>query len=92
MNKGTRQRIEIAKRRIREMPIPKEEKVIVHRKPYSRGAKEFLSSMEVGDEKKHDERLSWRNLQSIACVMRRDYGCMYTFRTINGIRTIFRFR
>lgn len=86
-----RQRIEVAKKNIRKESIP-QEREIKRRKPYCRGAKEFLSSMEVGDEKVHDERLSWRNLQSIACVMRRDYGCMYTFRTINGIRTIFRFR
>lgn len=87
----TRQRIEVAKKNIRKKSIP-DEREIKRRKPYSRGAKEFLSTMEIGEEKQHDERLSWRNLQSTACVMHRDYGCLYFFRTINGIRTIFRVR
>lgn len=93
MNRETRQRIEVAKKIIRKQPLSPEEREIKRRKtPYHYGAKDFLASMEIGEEKQHDEKLSWRGLQCAACYLRRDYGSMYTFRKINGIRTIIRIR
>lgn len=51
------------------------------RKPYHWGAKKLLAGMEVGQTIRDDGTLSWRNLQSVACKLSRDYGCRFVFRT-----------
>ena len=60
------------------------------RQPYKWGAKNYLSSFEVGETRVYEEICSWRNLSSIACKMRRDFGCRYSLYTDNGQRMITR--
>ena len=60
------------------------------RQPYRWGAKEYLSSMEVGETRHDDGQFSWRGLQCVASVMQKDYGCKFVFRTKyrKGVRTV----
>lgn len=60
------------------------------RQPYQWGAKDYLSSFEVGETRIYDEVFPWRHLSSIACKMRRDFGCRYSLYTDNGQRMITR--
>lgn len=89
MNKDTRQRIEIAKRRIREMPI-QEEREIKPRIQYKWGAKQYLSSFYVGETKEFKEDFRWDSLRSIATKLKADYDCQFLFNTKFGKRFITR--
>lgn len=52
------------------------------RAKYKRGAKEYLSSINVGEVIEWDGRFPWRSLSCIACKLRKDYGCVFRFTTI----------
>jgi hypothetical protein len=52
------------------------------RAKYKWGAKEFLSSIKVGEAIEYNGDFSWRSLSSTACRLRRDYGCLFRLTTI----------
>ena len=58
-------------------------KEVRSRKPYKRGAQEFLLSMEVGKmiEFVDDDKLNYRGMQSVATRLKQDVGCAFEFRT-----------
>lgn len=56
-------------------------KLMKQRQAYRWGAKQYLSSMEVGETRRDDGRFNWRGLQYIASRIQKDYGCKYVFRT-----------
>ena len=85
--------LEERRRKMREKnpcPVEKVVKPQTKRQPYKWGAKDYLSSFEVGETRIYDEIFPWRNLSSIACKMRRDFGCRYSLYTYNGQRMITR--
>ena len=49
------------------------------RNPYRRGAKAYLASFNVGETREYNEVFCWDNLRSIACHMKSDFGCQFTF-------------
>lgn len=52
------------------------------RAKYKWGAKEYLSSMNVGDIIEWDGRFPWRSLSFTASRLRKDYGCVFRLTTI----------
>ena len=46
-------------------------------KPYSMGAKPFLTSFEVGEIRVADDTLVWDTIRTTACMMRRMYGVLF---------------
>lgn len=89
MNKETRQRIEIAKMKIREMPEIKEREV-KPRTQYKWGVKQYLSSFNIGETREFNEDFHWKSLRSIATRMTAEFGCMFLFNTKFGKRFITR--
>ena len=57
-------------------------KEVRSRKPYKRGAKEFLLSMEVGKmiEFVDEDKLNYRGMQSVACRLKKELGVRFVFR------------
>ena len=65
------------------------------RKPYQRGAKEYLLSMKAGECRDFDGKFSWRGLQSIAAHLEKDTACEveFIFRTNSRVgQKIYRVR
>lgn len=91
MNRETRQRIEIAKKKIREMPEIKERDV-KPRTQYKWGVKQYLSSFNIGEIKEFNEDFHWKSVRSIAARMAREFGCMFLFSTKFGKRYITRLK
>ena len=58
------------------------------RKPYKRGAKAYLSSFEIGEERVVKDEYSWNGIRSVASRMKSDYGCHFVFRNKNTITRI----
>ena len=58
-------------------------KEVRSRRPYKRGAQEFLLSMEVGKmiEFVDDDKLNYRGMQAVAARLRNDLGVRFEFRT-----------
>ena len=54
---------------------------MANRTPQRRGVKEFLVSMEIGETRRDDGSLNWASVRRIACMLKRDYGCDFVFRT-----------
>ena len=56
---------------------------VKRRRPYKRGAKEFLLSMEVGQriEFVHDDILHYKGVKAIATKLKQDVGVAFEFRT-----------
>ena len=63
-----------------------------HRRPYKWGAKEYLSSMDVGETRILDERFTGNGLRCAASRMKELYGCVFVFRTKQklGLRQVTR--
>ena len=59
---------------------PEQREVKKKRKPYKRGAKAFLSSFEIGEERVIKDEYSWNGIRSVASRMKSDYGCHFVFR------------
>ena len=68
----------------------KEYKEPKKRNPYRRGAKAYLASFVVGEEREFNEDLNWDNLRSIASNMKRDFGCTFSFRRVKEKRFVTR--
>lgn len=91
MNKETRERIELAKKRIREQsPTFEEKRTIRPRAKYRRGVKNYLSSFNVGETKEYTEEFRWNSLRSVSCKLKNDFGCQFLFNTKFGKRFITR--
>ena len=58
------------------------------RKPYHCGAKAYLTSFEIGEERIFDGTFLYNSLRSIASRLHRDYGVQYSFKITNGIRKV----
>ena len=74
------------------MPVPPpQEQHKKKRKPYRWGATSFLSSFELGETRKFEgDYRQYRNLQSVACRLKEDYGCVWEFRKEGLTMTITR--
>ena len=68
----------------------RQEKFKNKRAPYKWGSKEYLASLEVGEIRKIDRKFDKRNLATIACYMKREFGCQFSFRTLNGENYVIR--
>ena len=68
----------------------KEYKEPKKRNPYRRGAKAYLASFDVGETKVFHNDLNWDILRSIACHMKKDFGCEFTFNKSGVTRYITR--
>ena len=77
---------EIQEKQLESM-TPKEPK---KRNPYRRGAKAYLASFDVGETKVFHNDLNWDSLRSIACHMKKDFGCEFTFNKSGVTRYITR--
>ena len=51
--------------------------------PYLRGCKDFLSTIEIGDEVEVPSTLRYDSVKVVAAHLRYEYGCQFTFRTDN---------
>ena len=63
------------------------------RQPYIRGAKEYLSSFAIGEQRDYDGHFRWNSLKSTASILKGDFGCEFRFmagRTMEGTRIIVR--
>ena len=56
-------------------------KLMKQRQAYRWGAKQYLSSMEVGETRRDDGAYHWRGLQYVAVMLRKEYGVRYIFRS-----------
>lgn len=81
--------LEERKRKYRQI-TGKEYKEPKKRNPYRRGAKAYLASFVVGEEREFVEDLNWDNLRSIASNMKRDFGCVFSFKRIKEKRFVTR--
>lgn len=82
----TRERIEEAKKRIRgELTEPP-----MRRKQRRRGVKEYLTSFKVGETREYDGKLRYDSLRSVASHYKHDFGCVFVFGTVDGVRYITR--
>lgn len=57
-------------------------KKTTRRAEYKWGAKEYLSSMSIGDIVEWDGTYPWRSLSATACRLKKDYGCAFRLTTI----------
>lgn len=49
------------------------------RKPYKWGLKNYLSSFEIGEVRTYDRSYPWTSFKSVATMMKRDFGCVFSF-------------
>ena len=89
--KALRERIEEAKRIIRGNE-PDPARVIRKRQPYKRGAKEYLTSFQVGETRKFDGSFRYGSLRSMATHLKKDFGCLFCFFTTSEGKFITRIR
>ena len=54
------------------------------RNPYLRGCKDFLSTIEIGDEVEVPSTLRYDSVKVVAAHLRYEYGCQFSFRTHEG--------
>lgn len=60
------------------------------RKPYQWGAQQYLANFNRGETREYDEKFPWRSLISIASKLKRTYGVVFSFDTIDSKRYITR--
>lgn len=60
------------------------------KRTYQWGSKQYLASIEVGEIRKIDRKFDKRNLATIACYMKREFGCQFSFRKIDGENYVIR--
>ena len=65
---------------------------IKKRNPYRRGAKQYLLSMELGEERIDDGRFNWRYLAQNACYVAKYSGTKFSFSSKGGINKIKRIK
>ena len=58
------------------------------REPYKWGAKAYLASMEVGEERIDDGTFNWRYLACTACSLTRVYGSRFSFSSKGGVNKV----
>lgn len=73
-----RERIREALWRIRNMPEEEKRKPLPRAK-YRWGAKDYLASFEIGETRICDPKFKWNSIRSIACVLKRQFGCSFIF-------------
>lgn len=69
-----------------------ETRAIKKRSPYRKGAKQYLLSMELGEERIDDDRFNWRYLAQNACYLSRYSGTKFSFSSKDGINKIKRIK
>lgn len=62
-------------------------KVSEERSRYKWGAKEYLSSFNVGEMREWDGVFPWRSLSCIASKLKKQYGCVFRLATIEATKT-----
>ena len=58
------------------------------RRPYIRGAKAFLASFEIGEERIINGEFRWSSILAIASRLKQEYGCEFRCRNKNSITRI----
>lgn len=74
------------------LPVEKRTPQPKKRSPYIRGAKDYLTSFEVGEARVYDGKFRIHSMRCLAARLTQDYGCKYTFRLEDGVRVIRRIR
>lgn len=82
----TMQLIAEAKQRIRGERTDAPKKIKTRR----RGVKEYLTSFKVGETREYDGKLRYDSLRSVASHYKHDFGCVFVFGTVDGVRYITR--
>lgn len=70
--------------------VSKNTKPKKRRGTYQWGAQAYLAGFEIGETRCHNGKFKWSSLRSIGSMLKRYYGVLYTFKVVNGKRTITR--
>lgn len=93
MKKQWYETIKFRQEKLREKNLKSKEQKIKpasQRNAYRWGAKDYLSSFQVGEAKQYNGDYSWESLKSIASNLKKLYGVQYVFNTVGLKRYISR--